>query len=74
MKARFNGVDLYLETRGGAGPSIVLVHGSWGDNHIWDGVVPLLARSCRVTTGPRTSLTPPAKKFLKNGRPDRSAM
>ena len=50
MKARFNGVDLYLETRGGAGPSIVLVHGSWGDHHNWDGVVPLLARSCRVTT------------------------
>ena len=50
MKARFNGVDLYLETRGGVGPSIVLVHGSWGDHHNWDGVVPLLARSCRVTT------------------------
>ncbi len=50
MKARFNGVDLYLETRGGAGPAIVLVHGSWGDHHNWDGVVPLLARSCRVTT------------------------
>jgi pimeloyl-ACP methyl ester carboxylesterase len=50
MKARFNGVDLYLETRGGGGPSIVLVHGSWGDHHNWGGVVPLLARSCRVTT------------------------
>src|SRR5436309_2627253 len=50
MKARLNGVDLYFETRGAAGPPVVLVHGSWGDHHNWDAVVPLLARSCRVTT------------------------
>ena len=50
MKARFNGVDLYLETRGSAGPPVVLVHGSWGDHHNWDAVVPLLARRCRATT------------------------
>jgi pimeloyl-ACP methyl ester carboxylesterase len=28
----------------------VLVHGSWGDHHNWDAAVPLLARTCRVTT------------------------
>ncbi len=50
MKRRVNGVDLYIESRGESGPPVVLVHGSWGDHHNWDGAVPLLARTCRVTT------------------------
>jgi len=50
VKARLNGVDLYVESRGEAGPRVVLVHGSWGDHHNWDAVVPLLARHSRVTT------------------------
>jgi pimeloyl-ACP methyl ester carboxylesterase len=50
MKERLNGVDLFFESRGTAGPPVVLVHGSWGDHHNWDAVAPLLARSCRVTT------------------------
>lgn len=49
-KERVNGVELFYETQGEAGPPLVLVHGSWGDHHNWDGVVPALARSCRVLT------------------------
>lgn len=50
MKRRINGVELYIESTGDTGPPVVLVHGSWGDHHNWDGAVPLLARTCRVTT------------------------
>src|SRR5581483_455704 len=45
-----NGVNIYSESHGGSGPQVVLVHGSWVDHHTWDAVVPLLARTCRVTT------------------------
>ena len=45
-----NGVELYWELHGEQGTPIVLVHGSWGDHHGWDLVVPLLARSHRVLT------------------------
>ena len=49
MKAHLNGVDLYYESQGDAGPPVILVHGSRGDHHTWDAVLPLLARRCRVT-------------------------
>ena len=29
-------------------PTVVLVHGSWGNHHNWDAVVPAFARSFRV--------------------------
>jgi pimeloyl-ACP methyl ester carboxylesterase len=45
-----NGVRLYWEQHGDSGEPLVLVHGSWGDHHNWDGVVPTLARSYRVFT------------------------
>jgi pimeloyl-ACP methyl ester carboxylesterase len=47
--ARVNGVELYYELSG-AGEPLVLVHGSWGDHHNWDRVVPALADSFRVLT------------------------
>jgi pimeloyl-ACP methyl ester carboxylesterase len=78
MKARFNGVDLYLETRGNAGPPVVLVHGSWGDHHNWDAVAPLLARSCRVTTydrrGHSESERPAAPGSLRDDVRDLAAL
>jgi len=49
VKTRLNGVELYVETQGDAGPTVILVHGSRGDRHTWDAVLPLLARRCRVT-------------------------
>src|SRR5262249_12568418 len=45
-----NGVRLFWEQRGEQGPSLVLVHGSWGDHHNWEPVVPALARTFRVYT------------------------
>jgi pimeloyl-ACP methyl ester carboxylesterase len=45
-----NGVELYWELNGEAGDPLVLVHGSWGDHHGWDLIVPLLQRSFRVLT------------------------
>lgn len=45
-----NGLRLYWEQQGASGPPLVLVHGSWGDHHNWDGVVPGFARAHRVFT------------------------
>jgi pimeloyl-ACP methyl ester carboxylesterase len=45
-----NGIHLYSESQGNHGTHVVLVHGSWGDHHNWDAVVPALARTFRVLT------------------------
>jgi pimeloyl-ACP methyl ester carboxylesterase len=45
--ARVNGVELYYQLSG-SGEPLVLVHGSWGDHHVWDAVAPLLAESFQV--------------------------
>ena len=47
---RINDVQLYWELTGDAGDLLVLVHGSWGDHHNWDSVVPAFSRSFRVLT------------------------
>ncbi len=49
-KDTVNGVQLYWELTGELGDLLVLVHGSWGDHHNWDAVVPGLSRSFRVLT------------------------
>jgi pimeloyl-ACP methyl ester carboxylesterase len=46
----FNEARLYWERRGDSGPPLVLVHGSWGDHHNWDPVVPGLAQALQVFT------------------------
>ncbi len=46
--ATINGVRLHWELTGSAGPPLALVHGSWGDHHNWDLVVPGLAAAFRV--------------------------
>ncbi|MGW4896446.1 alpha/beta fold hydrolase [Kitasatospora sp. NPDC004240] len=46
---RANGVSLYYESRG-AGPGVVLVHGSWDDGDSWARVVPGLAERATVVT------------------------
>lgn len=48
--SRVNGVELYWELSGERGEPVVFVHGSWGDHHNWDRVVPALAGSMRVAT------------------------
>ena len=48
--AQINGVELHYQLSGQEGDPLVLVHGSWGEHHGWDGIVPHLARSFRVLT------------------------
>jgi pimeloyl-ACP methyl ester carboxylesterase len=78
MKDRINGVELYVETRGETGPPAVLVHGSWGDHRNWDSVVPLLARTCRVTTydrrGHSQSERPPGQGSIRDDVRDLAAL
>jgi pimeloyl-ACP methyl ester carboxylesterase len=45
-----NGIKLSWELNGQTGNPLVLVHGSWGDHHGWDHIVPPLACSFRVLT------------------------
>jgi pimeloyl-ACP methyl ester carboxylesterase len=45
-----NGVRLFWEQRGDRGAPLVFVHGSWGDHHNWDAVVPELSRTFPVFT------------------------
>ena len=47
--ATVNSVQLYYEISG-SGEPVVLVHGSRGDHHNWDPVVPLLSQSFQVVT------------------------
>lgn len=44
-----NDVNLFYELTG-TGEPLVLVHGSWGDHHNWDAVVPALSQTFRVLT------------------------
>ena len=44
-----NGVRLFYDSTG-EGEPVVLAHGSWGDHHNWDLVVPELAKQFRVIT------------------------
>lgn len=48
--ATVNGTQLFYEITGSSPIPVVLVHGSWGDHHNWDRVVPGLARSFTVLT------------------------
>src|ERR1051326_2131065 len=44
-----NSVALYYQITG-SGEPMILVHGSWGDHHNWDSVVPLLSKCFQVVT------------------------
>jgi pimeloyl-ACP methyl ester carboxylesterase len=48
-EARVNGVRLHYVTQG-KGPSVIMVHGSWGDADSWAPVSPLIADQCRVVS------------------------
>jgi pimeloyl-ACP methyl ester carboxylesterase len=49
-KTTVNNVELYWEKTGDSGESLVLVHGSWDDHHVWDLIVPILSKSFQVLT------------------------
>jgi pimeloyl-ACP methyl ester carboxylesterase len=72
-----NGVRLHYEVAG-AGPSVVLVHGSWGDHHNWDLVAPRLAERFRVVRydrrGHTSSTAPPGQGSVREDAADLLAL
>jgi pimeloyl-ACP methyl ester carboxylesterase len=76
--SRINGVQLYWELSAGNGPPVVLVHGSWGDHHNWDTVVPGLARQLHVATydrrGHSRSERPPGQGSIHEDVSDLAAL
>lgn len=66
---RVNGVRLFWDLRGDAGDLLVLVHGSWGNHHNWDTVVPALARTFRVLTYDRRGHSQ-SERLIAQGRVD----
>ena len=49
MEVRGHQTTLFAEMSGD-GPPVVFVHGSWGDHHNWDLVVPEIAATNRTLT------------------------
>lgn len=47
---KINGVNIYWELKGEKGDPLILVHGSWGDHHNWDGVIEEFSKTFRVLT------------------------
>ncbi len=72
-----NGVQLHYQ-RSGAGEPLVLVHGSWVDGRIWDGVVSLLSGSFEVVTydrrGHSRSSCPPGQGSVRDDVEDLAAL
>jgi pimeloyl-ACP methyl ester carboxylesterase len=75
--AETNGVKVFYELTG-SGEPIVLVHGSWGDHHVWDGVASRLADSFRVLAydrrGHSLSEAPPGQGRLDQDVDDLGAL
>lgn len=75
---KINGVRLYWELTGEQGEPLVLVHGSWGDHHNWDGVVSQLSNTFRVLTydrrGHSQSERPPGQGSIEEDVSDLLAL
>ena len=63
---RINDIDIYWNLSGEKGETLILVHGSWGDHHNWDGVVDKLSKSFRVLTYDRRGYSQSEKTPIKN--------
>jgi pimeloyl-ACP methyl ester carboxylesterase len=72
-----NEVALYC-TAEGTGPSLILVHGSWGDADNWAPVAPLLAKHCTVISydrrGHSRSERPPTQGSVHEDVADLAAL
>ena len=72
-----NGTRLRYEVSG-SGVPLVLVHGSWGDHHNWDALVPLLARQFQVVAydrrGHSGSDCPPGQGRVEDDAADLCAL
>jgi pimeloyl-ACP methyl ester carboxylesterase len=75
--AEVNGVQLHYE-QSGAGEPLVLVHGSWVDCRVWDGIAPLLRRSFEVVIydrrGHSLSTCPPGQGSVHDDVDDLAAL
>lgn len=73
----FNGVQLHYR-RSGAGDPLILVHGSWVDGGVWDGVLHLLSRSFEVVTydrrGHSRSSCPPGQGSVRDDVDDLASL
>ena len=76
--SRINGVQLFWELSPGAGEPLVLVHGSWGDHHNWDSVVPGLSARFHVAAydrrGHSRSERPPTQGRIDEDVADLAAL
>jgi pimeloyl-ACP methyl ester carboxylesterase len=74
---RVNGVSLHYVVHG-KGPSVIMVHGSWGDADNWAQVLPLFAEHCRVVAydrrGHSCSERPPAQGSVHEDVDDLAAL
>jgi len=75
--ATVNGIRLFYDITGD-GPSLVLVHGSWGDGASWDLVLPALASRFQVLTydrrGHSRSERPPTQGSAEEDVDDLAAL
>lgn len=75
--AESNGVQLHYR-RSGAGEPLVLVHGSWVDGGVWDGVLPMLSDSFEVVVydrrGHSRSSCPPGQGSVRDDVDDLAAL
>lgn len=63
---RINDINLFWKLTGDKGENLILVHGSWGDHHNWDGVVGELSKSFRVLTYDRRGFSQSEKPSIKS--------
>jgi pimeloyl-ACP methyl ester carboxylesterase len=63
---RINDINLFWNLTGNKGESLILVHGSWGDHHNWDGVIRELSKSFRVLTYDRRGYSQSEKPAIKS--------
>jgi pimeloyl-ACP methyl ester carboxylesterase len=63
---RINDINIYWTLSGEKGETLILVHGSWGDHHNWDGVVGKLSKYFRVLTYDRRGYSQSEKTTIKN--------
>ena len=76
--ATVNGVRLFYQVTGDAGPPLALVHGGWGNHTGWDPVVPALAERFRVLAydrrGHSQSERPPGPGSMEEDAADLAAL
>jgi pimeloyl-ACP methyl ester carboxylesterase len=76
--ATVNGVRLFYQLTGDAGPPLALVHGGWGDHTAWDPVVPACAARFRVLVydrrGHSRSERPPGLDSIEDDVADLAAL